>query len=142
MEAVIDETMRLYPPALRLERIAGCDIEYNGLKIKKGQVIQVPIYALHHDPQIYPDPESFRPERFEEVERKSRDSAAFLPFGAGPRGCLGMRFALIEIKILLATILSKYRFETCKETAVWAGLIYNFFFFCFFINNFWLYLIK
>lgn len=116
MDTVIDETLRLFPPALRLDREASKDFEYNGMKIKKGMVWSVPIWALHHDPEIYPDPNEFIPERFEEQEKKKRDNVAFLAFGAGPRNCIGMRFALIEIKLLLSLILSKFNFEKCEKT--------------------------
>nr|AHL88979.1 cytochrome p450 3044A1 [Brachionus koreanus] len=116
MDNVIDETLRLFPPAMRLDREANEDYEYNGMKIKKGMVWSVPIWALHHDPEIYPDPYEFKPERFEEQEKKKRDNVAFLAFGAGPRNCIAMRFALIEIKLLLALILSKFSFEKCDKT--------------------------
>lgn len=120
MEAVIDETLRMYPPAQRLERVVTNDIEYGHLKLKKDQVVIVPVYALHHDPDLYPEPERFKPERFlkDTAECKTRDPMAFLPFGAGPRGCLGMRFALIETKILLASIMSKFRFVPSPDTPV------------------------
>jgi len=118
MDQVIDETLRIFPPAKRVDREAGNDYEYEGLKIKKGQVIAVPIFALHNDPDIYPEPEKFRPERFSDIEKKKREAVSFLPFGAGPRGCIGIRFAMIEIKLLLSTILSKYRFEKCEQTPV------------------------
>lgn len=118
MEQVIDETLRMFPPAKRVDREANDDYEYEGIKISKGQVIAVPIYALHHDPEIYPDPEKFLPERFGEIEKKKREAVSFLPFGAGPRGCIGIRFAFLEMKLLLTTILSKYRFERCELTPV------------------------
>ena len=117
MDMFISETMRMYPPASRTDRVASTDYEYNGMKLDKGQVWSVAIYALHHDPDVYPDPETFDPERFNEENKKSRDSCAFLPFGAGPRNCVGMRFALITIKILLSTILSKYQFTKCEKTS-------------------------
>lgn len=117
MEAVINETLRMYPPAQHVERVVTQNIDYADFSLKKGQVIMVPVYALHHDPEYYPEPERFRPERFfDELEKKSRDNLVFMPFGAGPRVCLGNRFALIEIKILLATVLSKFRFERCSKT--------------------------
>ena len=115
---VIDETLRMYPPGTRLERVANNDYEYEGIKIKKGQIITVPIYVLHHDPDLYPNPEEFDPERFNDENKKLRDGIAFMAFGAGPRNCIGMRFALIEVKFLLATILSKFRFSTCSQTPV------------------------
>ena len=118
MEMVIDETLRMYPPAARTDRVASNDYEYEGIKIKKGQVVTVAIYAIHHDPSIYPNPEQFDPNRFSEENKKTRDSVTFLPFGAGPRNCIGMRFAVIEMKLLLASILSKYRFITCDKTPV------------------------
>ena len=118
MDKIIDETLRMFPPAMRLDRVASEDYEYNGMKIKKGMVWSVPIWALHHDPEIYPDPYKFRPERFDESEKRQRENVAYLPFGAGPRNCIGMRFALLEIKLLLTTILSKYAFEKCEKTPV------------------------
>ncbi|CAF0846127.1 unnamed protein product [Brachionus calyciflorus] len=116
MDNVINETLRMFPPAVRLDRIASADYEYNGMKIPKGMVWSVPIWALHHDPEIYPEPDCFRPERFDEKEKNLRENVAFLPFGAGPRNCVGMRFALLEIKILLTIVLSKYSFEKCDKT--------------------------
>lgn len=119
MDMVIDETLRLYPPATRLERVASRDYKYDDeIEIQKGQIIVVPIYALHHDAEIYLDPEQFNPERFSEENRKSRENVAFIPFGSGPRNCIGMRFAIIEIKLLLAKILSQYRFLPCDKTPV------------------------
>lgn len=118
MDMVIDESLRLFPPANRFERIATKDYEYEGIKIKKGQLVVVPVYPLHYDPDNFPNPEEFNPERFNEENKKTRDSAAFLPFGLGPRICIGMRFALIEMKLLLATILNEYRFSTCDKTPV------------------------
>jgi cytochrome P450 len=119
MEAVINEALRMYPPAQHVERLVTQSINYGDLALKKGQVVMVPVYALHHDPDYYPEPERFRPERFyDEAEKKSRDNLAFMPFGAGPRVCLGNRFAMIEIKILLATVLAKFRFERCSKTEV------------------------
>ena len=118
MEMVIDETLRMYPPANRLDRVANNDYEFEGIKIKKGQVVTVAIHAMHHDPTVYPNPDQFDPNRFSEENKKTRDSASYLPFGAGPRNCIGMRFAVIEMKLLLASILSKYRFLTCDKTPV------------------------
>lgn len=123
MDMVIDETLRLYPPASRFDRIAKNDFEFEGgLKIKKGQGMVVPIHPLHYDPEIYPNPEEFIPERFSEENKKNRDNVAFLPFGIGPRNCIGMRFAMVEMKIMLASILAKYRFVTCEKTPVFSVL--------------------
>nr|QUF59372.1 cytochrome p450 CYP3044B5 [Brachionus angularis] len=118
MNMVIDETLRMYPPAIRFDRVADDDYEYEGIKIKKGALVIVPIWALHYDKEIYPDPEKFIPERFNEENKKLRENCTYLPFGAGPRNCIGMRFALLEIKFTLATILSKFKFVKCDKTPV------------------------
>jgi cytochrome P450 len=123
MDMVIEETLRLFPPSSRVDRVASVDYEYNGIKIKKGQVVAVSLYALHHDPDLYPEPEEFRPERFSDENKKARENEAYAPFGVGPRNCIGMRFALMEIKLLLATILAKYRFEKCAKTPVYNNAI-------------------
>lgn len=118
MSMVIDETLRMYPAAIRLDRIAGQDFEYEGIKIKKDQIVVVPLWALHHNSELYPEPNKFIPERFTEGNKKKRESVAYLPFGAGPRNCIGNRFALLEIKLTLANILSKFKFERCDKTIV------------------------
>nr|QUF59375.1 cytochrome p450 CYP3044B8 [Brachionus angularis] len=116
MNMVIDETLRMYPPSIRLDRVANEDYEYEGIKIKKGQDVACPIFALHHDPDIYEKPDEFIPERFNDENRKLRDNSTYLPFGQGPRNCIGMRFAQLEIKLTLANILSKYNFIKCDKT--------------------------
>lgn len=73
---------------------------------------------MHHDPEIYPEPDKFEPERFGDESRRKRENESFIPFGAGPRGCVGMRFALLVIKTCLATILPNYQFVTCEKTVV------------------------
>nr|QUF59373.1 cytochrome p450 CYP3044B6 [Brachionus angularis] len=116
MSMVIDETLRMFPAAIRSDRVANKDYENEGIKIKKDQVIAVPIFALHYNPDIYEKPDEFIPERFNEENRKSRDNITYLPFGQGPRNCIGMRFAQLEMKLTLAKILSKYRFIKCDKT--------------------------
>jgi cytochrome P450 len=93
MNAVIDETLRLLPPITRTNRLCQKETVVNGVKFEKGSVFSVPIYAIHHSPDIYENPEEFIPERFLPDESDSRHPMAFLPFGSGPRNCLGMRFA-------------------------------------------------
>ena len=115
---VIMETLRMYPPTIRLDRTATRDYVYEGISIKKGQQITVPIHAIHHDPSIYPDPEVFKPERFTEENKRARDSLTFLAFGAGARNCIGVKFALSVLKLFLTSILIKYTFKTCDQTPV------------------------
>lgn len=81
LDMVIDETMRLYPAAFRIDRIADCDFEYEGITIPKGCAVTVPIFALHRNPEIYPQPDEFIPERFSDEEKSKRENETFLPFG-------------------------------------------------------------
>jgi cytochrome P450 len=89
MDMIIHESQRIYPPLVRLDRTCNKDYQYGDIKISKGQIISVPIWALHHDPEFYPDPYKFDPERFNEENRKKRPNEAFIPFGTGPRNCIG-----------------------------------------------------
>jgi cytochrome P450 family 3 subfamily A len=119
MNAVIDETLRIFPPATRLNRLCQKETVINGVKFEKGSVFSVPIYAIHHNPDIYENPEEFIPERFLPDESDSRHPMAFLPFGAGPRNCLGMRFAEYELRVTLAWIIKKYKFIPSDEKLAW-----------------------
>jgi cytochrome P450 len=109
---IVDEALRLYPPAGIISRTAQkadtlCDRE-----VQAGDTVMVPIYALHRNELLWNDPNSFRPERFE--DRKSVPRYAYLPFGDGPRICIGASFALQEAVIILATLLSKFKFTPIK----------------------------
>lgn len=116
LEMVINESMRLYPIANRLERVSKTSVEIEGVTIPKGTVITVPVYALHRDPDLWPNPEEFKPERFSKENKDNIDPYAYLPFGAGPRNCIGMRFAQLMMKLALVEILQKFTLVTCKET--------------------------
>ena len=76
------------------------------------------MYFLHRDPDVWPNPEKFDPERFRSPAKDCRHPYQFLPFGLGPRSCIGMRFALMEIKIALVKFLMKYKFVRSPETQV------------------------
>lgn len=112
---VINETLRLYPPAAFLSRTARAPDTLCGREIRKGDTVMLPIYALHRHHQLWDNPESFDPDRFE--EEKAIDRYAYLPFGAGPRICIGAEFAMRESQIILATLLSRFRFELTDRPA-------------------------
>nr|CAH0107693.1 unnamed protein product [Daphnia galeata] len=116
IDQVINEVMRFYPALPRIERECNKDITINGINIKKGVVVTVPTYALHYDPEYYPDPFKFDPDRWSPENKANLNSYAYMPFGMGPRNCVGMRFAMEEIKIVLCTILRQYRFFPVAET--------------------------
>jgi len=78
--------------------------------------VQISAWAVHYDSKNYPDPEEFKPERFLAKNKESLNPYAFLSFGQGPHNCIGMRFALEEIKLAMARILKEYTLEPCSET--------------------------
>ncbi|XP_032823098.1 cytochrome P450 3A56-like [Petromyzon marinus] len=118
LDMVVSESLRLYPPAGRLERIAKMDVELGGIPVPKGTVIGIPVFVIHRNSEHWDDPTAFRPERFSKEAREQRDQYCYLPFGAGPRNCIGMRFALINVKIAIVSLLRRFTFVTCPETKI------------------------
>ncbi|KAF2879260.1 hypothetical protein ILUMI_26906 [Ignelater luminosus] len=117
---VVDETLRKYPPASVIPRT--CTEDYNipetNVVIEKGTRLFIPIYALHHDEEYYPNPDVFDPDRFSEENRNKRHPFTYMPFGEGPRICIGLRFGLIQTKIGLVTLLKNYRFSVSTRTKI------------------------
>ena len=107
-EMVVKETLRLYPPIPEVARQALEDVPLGEYVIPKGTIVLLPIYTLHHDPRWFEDPDAFRPERFAEGAR-ALPKGAYLPFGGGPRVCIGNAFAQLEATLLLATLAQRYR---------------------------------
>ncbi len=105
---IIDESLRLYPPAGIVSRTAQAPDTLLGREIRAGDTVLLPFYALHRHHALWPDPDRFDPDRFQDPSRIDR--FAFLPFGAGPRICIGASFALQEAVIILATLLARHRF--------------------------------
>ena len=105
---VIDETLRLYPPAGVISRTAQKHDTLCGREVRPGDTVMVPIYALGRHQQLWDQPDVFDPDRFK--DRKAIDRYAYLPFGDGPRICIGASFAQQEAVIILATLLSRFRF--------------------------------
>lgn len=109
VQQVLEEALRLYPPAAFLARIALEDDRLCGRPIMAGDIVMLPIYALHRHEMLWDDPDAFDPERFAPDAVKGRPRFQYLPFGAGPRICIGMSFALMEAKLILATLLARWR---------------------------------
>ena len=105
---IVDEALRLYPPAAFLSRTAQKSDVLCGRKIRPGDTVILPIYALHRHHALWPNPDAFDPTRF--ADPKSIDRFAYLPFGDGPRICIGANFALQEAVIILATLLARHKF--------------------------------
>jgi cytochrome P450 len=105
---IVDEALRLYPPAAFLSRTAQTADTLLGREVKRGDTVILPIYALHRHHALWRDPDAFDPSRF--APGKKLDRFAYLPFGDGPRICIGASFALQEAVIILATLLARFRF--------------------------------
>uniref|UniRef100_A0A8C3NIV8 Cytochrome P450 3A n=1 Tax=Geospiza parvula TaxID=87175 RepID=A0A8C3NIV8_GEOPR len=118
LDMTVNETLRVYPLGGRIERTCKKDVEINGVTIPKGVVVTIPPYILHRDPEYWPNPDEFRPERFRKENKESIDPYTYLPFGAGPRNCIGMRFALLILKVAIVSLLQHFTFQTCKETQI------------------------
>ncbi|GFR22745.1 cytochrome P450 9e2, partial [Trichonephila clavata] len=119
LDNIISETLRLFPPGVRLERRAVTDYklgETGILYLRNDRHCSA--YAMHRDPELFPDPEKFDPDRFTPEERAKRDPYAYMPFGAGPRNCIGMRFAIMEIKVCLIYVIANFKINRCIKTKV------------------------
>jgi cytochrome P450 len=108
---VLDESMRLYPPAWVTERMALGDDQIGGYHIPAGTTVVICPYVIHRNPQFWPGAETFDPQRFSPENSQGRPRYAYFPFGGGPRQCIGNTFALLEAHLILATILQRYRLE-------------------------------
>jgi cytochrome P450 len=106
---IVDETLRMYPPAAFLSRTARAADELCGREVLPGDTVILPIYALHRHHAQWQDPDQFNPDRF--LEPKSIERFSYLPFGDGPRICIGASFALQEAVIILATLLARFKFS-------------------------------
>lgn len=108
LAAVIDETLRLYPPSWRLSRVAVAEDVIDGFRLAPGQSVLTLIYLIHRHPAFWPEPDRFLPERFLAQPAGGTTTAAWLPFGLGSRKCVGQDLALVEMKLILITLLQRY----------------------------------
>ncbi|NP_001352494.1 cytochrome P450-6a17-like [Musca domestica] len=124
LEQVIMETLRKYAVLPQLQRMAKVDYDTNvpGYVIPRGTLVYIPVDAIQNDEEIYPEPEEFRPECFEPEEMQKRHSLTWLPFGEGPRNCIGMRFGKMQVRVLLIALLRDYRFTLTPKTPTPLGI--------------------
>ncbi|EEB11225.1 cytochrome P-450, putative [Pediculus humanus corporis] len=115
---VVDETLRKYPPVSVLTRVClkKYKIPESDVVIEKGTPLIITVLGLHMDPNYYPNPEKFDPERFTEEEKRKRHHYAYIPFGGGLHQCMGQRYGLMQIKIGLANLLVNYKFDISFKT--------------------------
>jgi cytochrome P450 len=115
---VINEAMRLYPPFWMVDRMALAADRAGDLDIPSGSTVVVFIYGTHHSPQYWKNPEKFDPERFTKANEKVHAPFAHLPFGAGPRGCIGGNYAMLQMLMILSVLLRKYDFQLAPGQSI------------------------
>ncbi|XP_048510596.1 cytochrome P450 9e2-like [Athalia rosae] len=125
MDAVVAEVLRKYPPLPFTDRICRKSFELppalpgvDAFTLEPNMVVYFPIYALHHDPKYFPEPEKFDPERFSKENKSKIIPYTYLPFGIGPRTCLGDRYALMNIKMILAHLIAKFVLKPTPKTSI------------------------
>jgi cytochrome P450 family 9 len=123
--AVINESLRMHPAQPVTDRVCSRDFELPatlpGAKpylVKKEEILWIPFYALHHDPEYFPEPNKFKPERFLDDNKDQCNLNAYFPFGLGPRSCIGNRFALLEMKVMLFHLLARCDLKSCERTVI------------------------
>jgi len=112
---VLHEALRLCPPGAALSREAKCDIAVDGYRVEAGSVLIFGIWAVQRDPALWPNALTFDPGRFTPEKRKQLDRWQYLPFGAGPRSCIGDHFAMLEATLALATIIGRCQITSLAD---------------------------
>lgn len=115
LECSIKESQRIYPSVPGIARTCTEPFTIGGVTLPRGSIIQVVPFFLHRDPVVFPKPEEFHPERFLPENAKGRHPYAYVPFSAGPRNCIGQKFALAEEKIVLANILRRFKVKSLDQ---------------------------
>jgi cytochrome P450 len=118
LEKVVEESMRLYPPVPGIVREPVEDDRVGDYRIPAGVTVSMSQHVVHRDPRWYDDPMAFRPERWTDQFKQDLPRLAYFPFAAGPRRCIGDRFALLEARLVLATILQEYHLELVSSPAL------------------------
>lgn len=121
LDMVVSETLRVWPPNASTDRLVSKSISIkldNGtlLDLTTNDGIFIPIYAIHMDPEIWPNPKHFDPERFSDENRKNIHAGAYIPFGSGQRMCIAMRFALMVLKCACYFVMKDYDIAKCSKT--------------------------
>jgi cytochrome P450 len=117
-EMIVYESMRLYPPAYAFGREAVADCEIGGYHISRGTTLFLSPWVMHRDERYFDSPEEFKPERWENDLAKRLPRLAYLPFGGGPRICIGNSFAMMEATLLVAAIAQKFKLTLTENQSV------------------------
>uniref|UniRef100_A0A3Q3G237 Cytochrome P450, family 3, subfamily A, polypeptide 65 n=1 Tax=Labrus bergylta TaxID=56723 RepID=A0A3Q3G237_9LABR len=118
LEYLDHESMHLFTNVPRLNRMCKTPVQVHGLNIPEGTIVAIPLNIVHMHPRFWSSPEKFRPERFSKDSGEEVNPYAFMPVGLGPRNCVGMRYAILIVKLVLVRLLQSYSLETCKDTMV------------------------
>jgi len=118
LDSVLNESLRVYPPAYVTARLIEKAYKIGNFRFPAGVVIQFPIYNIHHDEKIWENPEKFDPSRFSPENKQKISPYHFMPFGHGPRNCVGARFATIEAKLAIIKVVKKFKIQTSAETEI------------------------
>lgn len=116
--AIVSETLRLYPPVLHLTRESNVDLEIDGQRLPSGFTAILSLYAMHRNRQWWHEPDLFRPGRFMPGSKQANSQSLWLPFGIGPRGCIGASFARLELVVALGSILSQVELAPNPEQSL------------------------
>ncbi|MFH4981188.1 hypothetical protein AB6A40_007897 [Gnathostoma spinigerum] len=116
LEQIFMETLRLFPPASRFDRKCRESITLSNVRFNRNCIASVPLFAIHYDEDVYPKANQFDPDRFSPEAVTSRNPYSFMPFGIGPRSCIGKRFAILQFKLTMACLLRNFVFEKCDNT--------------------------
>lgn len=123
LDMIVSEALRKWPPAIVSDRLCSRDYLYDDgqgtrFVIEKNRTIWIPTIAIHNDPKYYPNPDKFNPERFSPENRSKITPGTYLPFGIGPRNCIGSRFALMELKSIMYYLVKEFSLEPTERTEV------------------------
>lgn len=115
---LFSETLRKYPILATLDRVVTKDYQLPGedILLKKGTKVFISLKGIHNDPKYYPDPDKFDPERFSQENKVNRHPCAYMPFGEGPRICIGMRFGIMQAKIGMSILLKNYKYSISPKS--------------------------
>lgn len=123
MDMVVSEVLRLWPVGTLMDRAVSKqylieDTDGTKVLLQPNSVLWIPTFAIHRDPNYYPNPEVFDPERFSDENKKNIHPCAYLPFGSGPRACIASRFALLALKAVIFHLLSEFKVECSPKTPI------------------------
>ncbi|XP_067940619.1 cytochrome P450 3A6-like [Watersipora subatra] len=124
LEMCINESMRLFPPITKVDRVARRNVTINGIDIPKGMVVEIPIFVIQRDAEYWPEPEKFDPERFSPENTTENHQYTYMPFGLGNRSCIASGLAMLELRLAAVKLLKAFRFEKTAQTTELKDIVF------------------